>query len=223
MAPAARWSGALLGRHRVDRPVPGTAAERPHRAPGAGVGPLGRRDPGARRRAHPGDPGRGRTGAAGPAGLLPAGARPDRPGLRVPAGGVPASRLSAGRVPAGRVPTDRLRRPRRPAVRPAAAPGQRHGQGLPDRRRARGAPARRRRRRGHLRLQPGGRHDQRDLPLRPPDRPAEQLPVRAAHRGPGRSRSASPSATASTCRARPSSRGGGWRPRTVCRWSRSPG
>ena len=41
----------------MDRPVPGTAAERPHRpAAAALVGRLGRRDPGARRRPHPGDP-----------------------------------------------------------------------------------------------------------------------------------------------------------------------
>ena len=76
---------------------------------------------------------------------------------------------------------------------------------------------------GHLRLQPGRRHDQRDLPLGPAHRPAERLPVRPAHRGPGRSRSTSPSVTASSCPARPSSRGGRWSRRAASRSSRSPG
>ena len=90
MAPAAGRPGALLGRHRVDRPVPLPATERPHRpAAAALVGRARSTRPRRSTSTHPGDPGTARPRPA-PAGLLRAGSTRSRCPARLRAAGLPA-------------------------------------------------------------------------------------------------------------------------------------
>ena len=208
------WDGTA-----VDRPVPGPAAQRPHRPAAAAL--VGRRRSTRPRRSTS-------TGTQ----AIPAPAAPEQPaqpGYHASRRHDPASaqqdyapaRASAGHRPrATRSPATSRPATRRPATAPPPAsryaPPPRQGSGL-----AKGCliaaligvlVARCRHRRGDLRLQPRRRHDQRDLPLGPAHRPADRLPDRPAHRGPRRADRAHRRRRLRAAPRDHRSRAGRWRP-----------